>query len=370
MTRGAEDQAEKQGIGARFAELRRKWPWLDHVVRAASRFDERRGDHLAAAITYFSFLALFPLVLLAISIAGFVLASRPDLTEQLVGIIRENIPGGVGETLVSGVDTAIESRTSTGVISLVVLLYSGLGWISNLRIAVQAMWGHEPPKASFLRDKVGDLIALATLGLAMIASVALTAVAGAMTDFVVSLLRLDDLPGAGLLTGLLAIVIAILGDMVIFLWVIVNLPRRRIPYRAVVRGALLGAVGFEILKYVGTIYIALVTKSPAAGVFGSVIGLLVWINLASRFLLFVTAWTATSRSVLAAELPESEPDSEPAPTEVRAVRVEHQLPPRAVLGTLVGVGAAIGLMVRALVRRWWNGESRSTSAESRGKATS
>lgn len=360
MTRGSADEAdsvdeaEKKGIGVWFAERRRKWPWLDHVVLAGSRFSERNGDHLAAAITYFSFLALFPLLLLAVSVAGFVLASRPDLTEDLTGVIRENIPGGVGETLLSGVDSAIDSRASVGVISLIVLLYSGLGWISNLRIAVQAMWGHEPPKSSFLRDKVGDLIALATLGAAMIASVALTAVAGAMTDFVVSLLGLDDIPGASLLTGLLAIVIAILGDMVIFLWVIVNLPRRRVPYRAVLRGALLGAVGFEILKYVGTIYIAQVTKSPAAGVFGSVIGLLVWINLASRFLLFVTTWTATSRSVLALEEPVVEEVAvvEPPPPAV------SQVPPVAVLGTLVGVGAVIGLLLPGFVRRWWNGSSR------------
>ena len=55
------------------------------------------------------------------------------------------------------------------------------------------------------------------------------------------------------------------------------------------------AIGFEILKQVATILLKSATSSPTATVFGPVIGLLVFANLVSRFLLYITAWTATAR---------------------------------------------------------------------------
>ena len=74
-------------------------PWLDHLVRAYQRYKSTNGDHLAAAITYFSFLALFPLILLGISVAGFVLANNDALQQDLQELIRDNVPGDLGTQL-------------------------------------------------------------------------------------------------------------------------------------------------------------------------------------------------------------------------------------------------------------------------------
>ena len=102
------------------------------------------------------------------------------------------------------------------------------------------------------------------------------------------------LAGAGTLTAALGIILALAGDMVIFWWLLVRLPRVTVPRGVLLRGALLASVGFEVLKLMGTWYIAQVNKSPAAGVFGSVIGILVWLYLVARYLLFCAAWTATA----------------------------------------------------------------------------
>jgi membrane protein len=79
----------------------------------------------------------------------------------------------------------------------------------------------------------------------------------------------------------------------------------------VFKGALLAAVGIEVLKVLGTTYIARVAHSPAVGVFGSIIGVLVWIDLVSRYLLYCAAWTATAVPPPAA----APPPTEPAPIE-------------------------------------------------------
>jgi len=63
----------------------------------------------------------------------------------------------------------------------------------------------------------------------------------------------------------------------------------------VLKGAVFAAVGFGLLKVIGAFYAQRVSHSPTAGLFGNVIGILVWLNLVSRFLLFAAAWTASDR---------------------------------------------------------------------------
>ena len=65
-------------------------------------------------------------------------------------------------------------------------------------------------------------------------------------------------------------------------------------------GALLGAVGFEVLKLFGTFLIARTTQNPIYATFGVVVGMLVWINIVSRLLVYVVAWTADRAALGAA----------------------------------------------------------------------
>src|SRR5581483_8582993 len=100
-------------------------------------------------------------------------------------------------------------------------------------------------------------------------------------------------PGSTFVLKVLGIAIAVLGDMIIFWWLMVRLPGQDVPARVAVRGALLAAVGFEVLKVVGTYTIAHAAKSPTAGPFAGIIAVLVWIQLVARFMLFACGWTAT-----------------------------------------------------------------------------
>ena len=68
---------------------------------------------------------------------------------------------------------------------------------------------------------------------------------------------------------------------------------RACPWRAMASGALLGAVGFEILKQLSTLLIAITENAPAFQVFGITLILLVWINYASRLILYAAAWAWT-----------------------------------------------------------------------------
>ncbi|MCW2525604.1 MAG: yhjD 1, partial [Pseudonocardiales bacterium] len=119
--------------------------WLDHSVRAWTQLGQTNGSLLAGALTFFSFLALFPLILLAVAIAGFVFASNPSLEQDLFNKIAEQAPGKFGDTIKEAITTAIDAKTGVGLVALAGVLLTGLGWVNNLRQATEQVWGHKPP---------------------------------------------------------------------------------------------------------------------------------------------------------------------------------------------------------------------------------
>ncbi|WP_048876789.1 inner membrane protein YhjD [Saccharomonospora saliphila] len=281
------------------ARLRREHGWLDHILRANEAFTERYGNHYAAAITYFSVLSLFPLLMVGFSVAGFVLAGNDAALAELRAGIISSAPDGLGEFLATIVDAALGSRAGIGVFGLLLAFYSGLGWMTNLRDALTAQWGQQKKKQPFVAGKLRDLASLVGLGAALAVSFGLTAVGGGVGEFLLGLVGLEEAAWARFLLRLATIVLALVANVLVFLWVLSQLPREKVAVRSAVRGAVLAAIGFEILKQVGGIYLSSVTGSPSGALFGPIIGLLVFANLVARFLLFVTAWTATARENLA-----------------------------------------------------------------------
>lgn len=283
----------KARVGASWAALQQRHTWLQQVVSAWGLLKRNNGGQYAAAITYFSFLALFPLLLLAVSITGFVLHAHPAAEQDFYNHITDNIPGDLGRTLKASLQAAINSRAGIGVLGLVGVLLTGLGWVGNLRTAIDAVWGRTPPQTNFVKRKLADLVLLAGLGLASLISLALTVVGTSLTDQILRAMGLDHLPGASALLKILGIAIAVVGDVVIFWWLIVRLPQMTVPLRVGLQGALLAAAGFEILKIVGSFTVAHTANSPTAGPFASIVAVLIWIQLVARWLLFACAWTAT-----------------------------------------------------------------------------
>ena len=354
------------GLKDRLTEVLRRQrarrPWLDHLIRGYEQYTKSNGDHVAAAVTYFSFLAIFPLVLLGASIAGFVLANNVELQHRLEEVISENVPGSLGNALSQAVQSVINNRGSIGVIALLGVAYAGLGWVGNLRTGVQLVWGGEV-KENFVKAKLEDLVVLVGLGLGILLSLALTTGVTAAIHAVLTGLNLDGIPGMGTLVGALAILLALAADTVLFMWLFTRLPRRPVRYRTVLRGAVFAAVGYEILKIVGTTYIARVTSNPTYGIFASAVGLLIWINLVSRFLLIAAAWTATGRQPRGADSEPEPPeegfavavDDKPAAGVIGPVpagtRTREAPRPAAVAGALVGTGALLGAGATATATR-------------------
>ena len=187
----------KDRVMARFRAYRDEHAWLQHVIDAWNLLQRNHGNQYAGAITYFSFLALFPLLLLAVAVTGFVLRANPGAEASLFAHITAQVPGPFGQTLKDAITSAIDARTGLGVIGLVGVLLTGLGWISNLREAIDAVWGVARRKRNVVTEKLANLLVLGGLGLGAVASLAVTAVGTSLTDQILTAIGLDDVPGLG-----------------------------------------------------------------------------------------------------------------------------------------------------------------------------
>ncbi|ONM45973.1 inner membrane protein YhjD [Nocardia donostiensis] len=285
-------------------------PWLDHLVRAAERYQTQRGNHYAAGITYFTVLSLFPLLMIAFAAAGFVLAGNAELLREIQSSVVDNIPGEMGDQINDLIDRAIESRTTVGVLGLLTGLYSGLSWMTNLRAALTEQWEQPVQDGNWLRTKISDLGALVGLGLAFAVSLGLSAVASSgLGRQLLGSVGLDEMPGARWVLWLLSTLLALLASWAVFVWIIARLPREPVTFTSAVKAAALAAVAFEIFKVVASIYLRSVLDSPAGAAFGSILGIMVFAYVVYRIILFATAWAATAQEN---EQPEPVPVPGPA----------------------------------------------------------
>ena len=259
--------------------LRRRYPWLDHAVRAQQRYDQSQGDFYAAGITYFTIFAMFPVLMVGFAVVGFVLASRPDRLAEIDSWVKAAVPGEFGEQIISLMDAAIASRTSVGVIGLATALYVGLLWMQRLRAALSQMWGQRFPPPGFLNTKVSDVIALVAAFLTSLLTIGFGVLA-------TSALRLAGSVRLG------SLVVSVLVAWLLFTVMIARLPHDPVPLRRCAGAGLLAAIGFEGFKQVGSIYLQAVLHSPAGAVFGPVLGLMVFAYMTARLVLFATAWAA------------------------------------------------------------------------------
>jgi membrane protein len=274
-----------------FATARKRWPFLDHVIRMYGRYQADGGDRLAAAVTFYWFLSLFPILLLAISLLGYVYGDTAPAHVQsaLGGYLPPQLVETIGTTLQ-------DAKGKAGVIGLVGLLLSGLGWIDGLRAAIRSVWHQNVQAGNIVTQKLADIVALLGLFATVGASVAVTGAATAATGWVLRLLGLAETTAAGVFTQVLTYLLAGVVDVALFLYLFTRLPRVKTPLRRVLRAAVFGAVGFEILKIAGAFYVARTTTNGKAtyGTFAVVVGLLLFLNLVSRLILLAAAYAVTA----------------------------------------------------------------------------
>lgn len=283
---------------ATIARLRARWPWFDHVVAMVEHYGLVRGKMLAGAATYFGFLSFFPILALAFFVIGYVEQIYPESREALKTAINQVLPGIVSSKPEPppgkiSFDQIQDAKAVAGVIGLAGVLYSGLGWISGLRLGLSGTFGVPTTrKRNFVVGKAIDLVMLAAIGFILLVSVSVSGVIGGFAAAILELLSLPEAVGSVLL-WLVALVVGVAASTVLFFALYRLLPPISMPNKALWQGALFAAVGFEILKQIVVQVLGSVGGSAFAPLALS-ITLVVWINYFSRLVMYGAAWAYTS----------------------------------------------------------------------------
>ena len=299
----------KERVPAAVERLRARFRWLDHTLDMVAHYGVVNGNAQAGAVTYFGFLSIFPMLALGAFAIGIVAVVYPDIRPQMTAEISTLLPGLIGDGK-NEIDLATlgDYRGLTGLLGLLGVLYAGLGWLSALRQALEVMFVlPRADKANFLIGKLRDLATLVLIGVTLMVSVVLS---GAVTGFSGRILELVGVDtGAAAASVLLSVLGHLLGIaastvllLIMFKLLVVE---SHVPRSALVGGAVLGAVGFELLKFGANLLLGLTKGNPAFQQFGIALILLVWIYYFSRLIMYSAAWSYTSPSALAQRTAES-----------------------------------------------------------------
>ncbi len=255
--------------------------WLDKVQRRSRaagfviavlyKYLDDQGGYLAALITYYAFVSLFPLLLLFTTALGVVLAGHPELQQEVLQSTLRQFP-------VIGDQLERPHQLSGGTVGVVVgiagALYGGMGMGQALRNAMDTAWAvPRNVRPDPIRGRLRSLLLLPVLGSAAIAATVISAAAHATK-------------GLGVFSAFAVVVASVTVNAAICLVAFKVTTARRLSYLDVLPGALVAAVLWQLLQWFGAGYISHVVKSSSVtnSVFALVLGMLAFLLLTANCL--------------------------------------------------------------------------------------
>jgi membrane protein len=254
-----------------FDRLQRRRPALGFPLAVLKKFSDDQAGGLAALIAYYGFFSLFPLLLVLVTVLGFVLKSNSDLYHQIVD-------SALGKFPVIGNDLEVHALKGSGValaVGVLGALWAGLGVTLTAQRAMDQVWSIPMRlRRSFLSSRLRGLLLLLTLGGL---NIVVTAAIGLLVGGV-----------GGPLVQVLGFLASLLLDVLLFWAVFRLLTPDEIPTRDLLPGILIAAVGWALLQALGGWYVDRVVRRANAtyGFFAIVIGLLSWLYLGAQMLLY------------------------------------------------------------------------------------
>lgn len=261
----------------RIDQFQRRHPVIGFPIALLYKFIDDQGIYLAALITYYGFLSLFPLLLLLTSIVGFVLQDNDDLRRRVLRstlnqfpILREELANPRG----------LQGSTAAVIVGGLLAIYGALGVANSIQNAMNTAWAvPRNRRPNPFKVRVNSVLLILTAGLTVLATTVLSGLVSSPTAYGVRLpggIRV----GAGTAAVLLNTVVAVIGFRVA--------TARTLRKRDVLPGAITAAVLWQVLQVFGTAYVANVVKGAGTtyGTFNFVFGLFAWIFLAAVSLVF------------------------------------------------------------------------------------
>jgi membrane protein len=245
--------------------------WLAFPVAVIKKFSDDQGGSLAALVAYYSFFSLFPLLLVFVTVLGFVLQGDPGAQKSVENSVLGQFPI-IGEKITPH---GLEGKTAALVIGLLTSLWAGLGVTQAAQNALDTVWAVPfKHRSDFVYKRLRGLALLISLGVLFLVS------------SLASGLVLGGLGGTALKIG--GIAFSLLLNCALFMAAFRLMTSDTVQTRCLWVGVLFAAVFWEILQALGGVYIGHVLKNTTGtyAQFGFVIALLIWLHLGAQLTLF------------------------------------------------------------------------------------
>lgn len=252
--------------------FQRRFPPVSVPLAVFYKYVDDQGPYLAAIITYYGFIAIFPLLLLATSILGFLLQGNPGLQEAVLSSALRQFPI-IGDEL--GRPEGLSGSTTAVVVGALTATYGALGLGQALQNAQNIAWAvprHNRPNPVVLRLK--SLVLLASAGVAVL-GVSVVSALGSETDML-------GVSVDGSLRWVVRLVTMLLVGAV--LTALFRLAAaRRLSVGQAAPGAFVVAAFWQGLQWLGTLYVTAVLSETDGmnGTFALVLGLVGLIYIAA-----------------------------------------------------------------------------------------
>jgi YihY family inner membrane protein len=257
-------------------ELQQRHAWLAVPVAVWKKFGDDQAGNLAALIAYYAFVAIFPLLLVLVTVLDLVIKNDPALQHRLLNSALRQYPV-IGPQLGSNIGPLHQSGLAL-VVGLLGTFIGARGVATAMQDALNSVW--EIPYArrpGFPWSLLRSFGLILVVGLGLIGTTILSGLAS----------------GAGrVLTGfgasLAALVVSLAANIGLF-WLAFRLgTAREISWRQLRLGAIIGGVIWQILQAVGGYFVShqLAHASPAYGTFAVVLGLIAWLYLEAELTLY------------------------------------------------------------------------------------
>jgi uncharacterized BrkB/YihY/UPF0761 family membrane protein len=252
-------------VSGRLDEYQQRHPWAGFPIALAYKYYDDYGPYVAALLTYYGIVSIFPLLLLASTVLSFVLSGDVALQREVLSSALHQFP-------VIGPDLAQPRRIGGGPIGLAVgivgALYGGLGIGQAFQYATNTAWGvPRNSRPDPLRSRGRGLLLLATVGLAVLVTTGLSTLGG---------------PGVGAL-GVTLKIVALVGSLLVnvcaYIFAFRIATAAPLSIRDVAPGAVIAAVIWQLLQSFGIAYVQHVVRHASAtnGLFALVLGLVAFL---------------------------------------------------------------------------------------------
>jgi membrane protein len=246
-------------------------PGVRFLAAVYKKFSDDQAGHLAALVSYYAFVSIFPLLLVFVTVLGFVLQNHPEDREKIVH-------GTLGQFPVLSDTLKLHSLNGSGLalaIGIVGALLAGMGITNAAQNAFNQIW-HVPFKSrpNFLFARLRGLGLLATFGTLTIVSTAAAGFVGASSH------------GALAVAG--GVLVAFAVNLILFMSAFKLLTAAEVGWREFLPGVVVAAILWQLLQHLGGYYIDHSLKHTQAlyGFFALVLGLLAWLYLGAQLVIF------------------------------------------------------------------------------------